>query len=77
MELRFIKDRQRAGIETAKAQSIYKGRAKNVDDAEIRRRIKAGATKAEVARSMVVRKMAMLGRAVPSEAGSGRATAGF
>ncbi|WP_287092307.1 hypothetical protein [Mesorhizobium sp.] len=28
MELRFIKDRQRAGIEAAKAEGVYKGRAK-------------------------------------------------
>ncbi|MHC2303422.1 recombinase family protein [Rhizobium mongolense] len=57
MELRFIKDRQRAGIETAKAQDVYKGRAKNIDDDEIRRRIEAGATKAEVARSMKISRM--------------------
>jgi DNA invertase Pin-like site-specific DNA recombinase len=46
MELKFIKDRQRAGIDAAKADGIYTGRKKNVDDAEIRRRINAGATKA-------------------------------
>lgn len=57
MELRFVKDRQRAGIETAKAQGIYKGRAKNVDDEEIRRRVEAGATKAAVARSMKISRM--------------------
>lgn len=57
MELRFIKDRQRAGIETAKAQGVYKGRAKNVDDEEIRRRIEAGSTKAAVARSMKISRM--------------------
>jgi DNA invertase Pin-like site-specific DNA recombinase len=50
IELKFIKDRQRAGIEAAKADGIYKSRKKNVDDAEIRRRITAGATKAAVAR---------------------------
>ncbi len=57
MELRFIKDRQRAGIETAKAQGVYKGRAKNVNDDEIRRRIEAGATKAAVARSLKISRM--------------------
>jgi hypothetical protein len=38
MELKFIKDRQRAGIEAARAEGVYKGRKKNVDDDEIRRR---------------------------------------
>ncbi len=45
MELEFIKDRQRAGIDAAKANGIYKGRKKNVDDAEIRRRITAARPK--------------------------------
>jgi len=57
MELKFIKDRQRAGIDAAKADGIYKGRKKNVDDAEIRRRIAAGATKAAVARDLNVSRM--------------------
>lgn len=39
MELKFIKDRQRAGIDAAKAEGVYKGRKKNIDDDEIRRRI--------------------------------------
>ena len=42
MELKFIKDRQKAGIEAAKAQGIYKGRAKSVDDNDIRRRVASG-----------------------------------
>lgn len=37
MELKFIKDRQRAGIDAARAEGIYKGRKKDVDDDEIRR----------------------------------------
>ncbi|MGO6944711.1 recombinase family protein [Rhizobium johnstonii] len=57
MELRFSKDRQRAGIETAKAQGVYKGRTKNIDDDEIRRRVGAGATKAAVARVMNISRM--------------------
>lgn len=57
MELEFIKDRQRAGIDAAKANGIYKGRKKNVDDAEIRRRITAGATKAAVARDLNISRM--------------------
>ncbi|AUW46052.1 recombinase family protein [Rhizobium leguminosarum] len=57
MELKFIKDRQRAGIDAAKADGIYTGRKKNVDDAEIRRRIAAGATKAAVARDLNISRM--------------------
>ena len=57
MELKFIKDRQRAGIDAAKADGIYTGRKKNVDDAEIRRRIAAGATKAAVARELNISRM--------------------
>lgn len=57
MELTFIKDRQRAGIEAAKAEGAYKGRKKNVDDEDIRRRIAAGASKASVARDLKVSRM--------------------
>ncbi|WP_246072562.1 recombinase family protein [Martelella lutilitoris] len=57
MELKFIKDRQRAGIDAAKAHGIYKGRRKNVDDAEIRRRVATGATKAAVARALNISRM--------------------
>src|SRR3546814_2508873 len=47
MELTFIKDRQRAGIEAARAEGVYKGRKKNIDDDEIRRRITAGASRSD------------------------------
>lgn len=57
MELKFIKDRQRAGIEAAKVEGIYRGRKKNVDDDEIRRRVADGASKAEVARQLKVSRM--------------------
>ncbi|WGJ08525.1 recombinase family protein [Brucella intermedia] len=57
MELKFIKDRQRAGIEAARADGVYKGRKKNVDDEEIRRRIAAGVSKADVARQLKVSRM--------------------
>jgi DNA invertase Pin-like site-specific DNA recombinase len=57
MELKFIKDRQRAGIQAAKAEGVYKGRAKGVDDADIRRRIAAGASKASVARDLKISRM--------------------
>jgi DNA invertase Pin-like site-specific DNA recombinase len=35
MELSFIKDRQRAGIEAAKARGVYKGRPVTFDHAKI------------------------------------------
>jgi DNA invertase Pin-like site-specific DNA recombinase len=57
MELKFIKDRQRAGIEAAKRQGVYKGRQKYIDDAEIRRRIADGASKTSVARELKVSRM--------------------
>ncbi|MBY5453950.1 recombinase family protein [Rhizobium leguminosarum] len=57
MELTFIKDRQRAGIEAAKAEGVYKGRKKAVDDEDIRRRIAAGASKADVARELRISRM--------------------
>ena len=42
MELKFIRDRQRAGIAAAKERGIYKGRQKNVDDDEICRLFNEG-----------------------------------
>lgn len=44
MERKFILERQRAGIEAAKARGIYAGvgRVKSVPDEEIRRRHAAG-----------------------------------
>ncbi len=57
MELRFIKDRQKAGIEVAKARGVYKGRAKSVDDGEIRRRVASGASKTSIARDLNISRM--------------------
>lgn len=57
MELKFIKDRQKAGIEAAKAGGVYKGRKKRIDDGEIRRRLATGASKAAVAREMRISRM--------------------
>lgn len=57
MELKFIKDRQRAGIEAAKAEGIYKGRKKSVDDEEIRAMLSQGLSKAEVARQLGISRM--------------------
>lgn len=57
MELTFIKDRQRAGIDAAKVEGVYKGRKKAVDDEQIRQLVSAGATKAQVARELKVSRM--------------------
>lgn len=57
MELKFIKDRQRAGIEAAKNKGSYKGRHKSIDDAEINRRIADGNTKAQIARDLGISRM--------------------
>jgi DNA invertase Pin-like site-specific DNA recombinase len=54
MERKFILERQRAGIEAAKAAGVYagKGRAKTVPDEEIRRRHAAGEGPAAIARQL-------------------------
>ena len=57
MELKFIKDRQRAGIEAAKTKGTYKGRKKSVDEAEIRKLASEGISKAQIARNLGVSRM--------------------
>ena len=57
MELKFIRDRQRAGIEAAKGKGVYKGREKRVDDAKIRRLASDGMSKARIARDLGVSRM--------------------
>lgn len=57
MELTFIRDRQRAGIEVAKQKGAYKGRQKKVDDLKIKRLAAEGVTKAQIARDLGVSRM--------------------
>ena len=57
MELKFIKDRQRAGIEAAKTKGVYKGRKKSVDEAEIRKLASEGISKAQIARNLGISRM--------------------
>ncbi len=57
MELKFIRDRQRAGIDAAKGKGVYKGRRKSVDDEEIRRLASEGVAKAQIARDLGVSRM--------------------
>lgn len=57
MELKFIKDRQRAGIEAAKDKGVYKGRKKTVNEDDIRRRVASGEKKTQVARDLGISRM--------------------
>src|SRR3546814_12342330 len=52
MELTFIKNRQRAGIEAERADGVYKGRMKHIDADEIRSRIRARASKRSAERQV-------------------------
>lgn len=57
MELKFIRNRQRAGIDAAKDKGVYKGRGKSVDDEEIRRLTGEGTAKAKIARDLGISRM--------------------
>ena len=57
MELKFIRDRQRAGIAAAKGKGVYKGRRKSVDDEEIRQLANEGISKSQIARDLGVSRM--------------------
>ncbi len=52
MELSFIRDRQRAGIEAAKAKGVYKGRPVTFDHERIVELRKAGMGAAEISRAV-------------------------
>ena len=52
MELTFIKERQRAGIEAAKAKGIYKGRKKSIDREAVQRLRAEGVGATEIARRL-------------------------
>jgi DNA invertase Pin-like site-specific DNA recombinase len=49
MELTFIKERQRAGIEVAKAKGIYKGRKRSIDRGAVCKLHKEGIGATEIA----------------------------
>ena len=57
MELKSIRDRQRAGIDAAKGKGIYKGRQKRVNDDAICRMASEGVPKAQIARDLGVSRM--------------------
>jgi len=52
MELTFIKERQRAGIEAAKARGVYKGRKRSIDRDAVRRLKADGIGATEIARRL-------------------------
>lgn len=55
LERELIRERQREGIEVAKKRGVYKGRKStftNEQISEIRRRAKAGESKASIARDL-------------------------
>ncbi len=52
MELTFIKERQRAGIEAAKAKGIYKGRKRSIDRDAVCKLHKEGIGATEIARRL-------------------------
>jgi DNA invertase Pin-like site-specific DNA recombinase len=52
MELTFIKERQRAGIEAAKTKGVYKGRKRAIDRDTVRRLRQEGVGASEIARRL-------------------------
>jgi DNA invertase Pin-like site-specific DNA recombinase len=52
MELTFIKERQRAGIEAAKAKGAYKGRTRSIDRDAVKRLSQEGVGATEIARQL-------------------------
>jgi DNA invertase Pin-like site-specific DNA recombinase len=52
MEIRFIRDRKRAGIDAAKAKGVYKGRPATFDRARIAAVHKEGMGASEIAKAV-------------------------
>ena len=57
MERRFIKERQRDGIERAKADGIYRGGKRRIDRADVLRRRAAGETPTSIAAALQCSRM--------------------
>lgn len=57
MDLKFIRDRQRAGIDAAKEKGVHKGRPKQVDAERIRELAAERIPKAQIARDLKMSRM--------------------
>ncbi|WP_018261196.1 recombinase family protein [Methylobacterium sp. WSM2598] len=68
MERRFIKERQREGIEEAKAKGVYKGGTRRTDRAAVRAMHAEGKGPAEIARTFGISRMQVY-RIIRDEAG--------
>ena len=68
MELTFIKERQRAGIEAAKSRGVYTGRKRSIDRDRVRQLKADGAGATEIARQLGIGRATVykiLGDAMP------------
>ena len=59
LELKFIRDRQRAGIDAAKAKGVYKGRKQQIDTNRIRELAAQNMPKAQIARTLKISRMSV------------------
>ena len=59
MELKFSRDRQRAGIDPARKKGVYKGRKKQIDDEQIRQLVAGNIPKAQIARVLGISRMSV------------------
>ena len=59
MELKFIRDRQRAGIDAARAKGVYQGRKQQIDTDRIRELAAQNMPKARIARELGISRMSV------------------
>ena len=59
LELQFIQDRQRAGIDAAKAKGVYQGRKQQIDTNWIRELAAQNMPKAQIARILKISRMSV------------------
>ncbi len=52
LELKFIRDHQRAGIDAAKAKGVYQGRKQQIDTDRVRELVAQNMPKAQIARPL-------------------------
>ncbi len=59
LELKFIRDRQRAGIDAAKAKGVSQGRKQQIDTDRIRELVAQNMPKAQIARTLKIPRMSV------------------